>query len=155
MSEDIATTDAPVEVDQQEQQQETQTFTQADVDRIVRERIKRERDRFADYDDLKVKASEKATAEERIAALEQQITDANTTALRARVQARFGVSEEDADLFLTASDEETLIKQAQRLSERESERKKQGNVVPREGKNPKVTDDDPRREFLRNLMGNQ
>lgn len=38
--------------------QPAQTFTQADVDRIVSERLSRERARYADYDDLKAKASE-------------------------------------------------------------------------------------------------
>lgn len=36
---------------------ETQTFTQADIDRIVSERITRERQKFADYNDLKSKAA--------------------------------------------------------------------------------------------------
>lgn len=34
------------------------TFTQADIDRIVTERVSRERGKFADYDDLKSKASQ-------------------------------------------------------------------------------------------------
>ena len=40
--------------------EETQqkTFTQEDVDRIVGERIKREREKYADYDDLKAKAND-------------------------------------------------------------------------------------------------
>ncbi|ASR85411.1 scaffolding protein [Mycobacterium phage Cain] len=37
---------------------EGKTFTQADVDRIAGERAARERAKFGDYDDLKVKASE-------------------------------------------------------------------------------------------------
>ena len=39
----------------------------------------------------------------------------------------------DRDLFLTGTDEDTLTAQAKRLAERESERKKTGNVAPREG----------------------
>src|SRR5215470_14375105 len=34
------------------------TFTQADVDRIVADRLGRERGKYADYDDLKTKASQ-------------------------------------------------------------------------------------------------
>lgn len=48
-------------------------------------------------------------------------TDAETAsvdALRWRVAARFGIGEEDADLFLTGSDEDTLARQAGRLKER-------------------------------------
>lgn len=129
--------------DQQVQDQET-TFTQADVDRIVKERAERiAKQRFADYDDLKAKAGAASTAEERLAALEQELTSTKTEALRAKVAGRYGISAEpgedgksDADLFLTGTDEDTLIAQAKRLSERESERKKNGNVAPREGNSP-------------------
>lgn len=114
-------------------EQQEQTFTQADIDRIVRERVKREREKYADYDELKAKAGEKATAEERIAALEKEIERANREALKRRVQAAHGIPDEDADLFLTGTDEETLTAQAKRLAARESERKKQGNHVPKEG----------------------
>jgi colicin import membrane protein len=43
---------------------------------------------------------------------------ARTDALRFRVAAQHGISEEDADLFLTGTDAETLTKQAVRLKER-------------------------------------
>ena len=127
------------------------TFTQVDVDRIVRERVKREREKFADYDDLKSKAEGAKSAEERIAALEQEIQATKREAMRRRVQAAHGISDEDADLFLTGTDEDTLAAQAKRLAARESERKKQNNVSPREGNTPKAGDD-PMREFTRGLF---
>ena len=117
-------------------EEKAEAFTQADVDRIVRERVKREREKFADYDDLKKAAGDKATAEERIAKLEQEIKASQHEALKRRVQAAHGISDEDADLFLTGSDEDTLTAQALRLAAREDERKRQGNHVPREGNNP-------------------
>lgn len=40
------------------------TFTQADVDGIVKERLRRERERYADYDQLKAKAAKFDEAEE-------------------------------------------------------------------------------------------
>lgn len=43
---------------------------------------------------------------------------ATAEALRFRVAAKHGISDEDADLFLTGSDAETLEKQAARLMER-------------------------------------
>ena len=59
-----------------EQNQADGSFTQADVDRMIAERLKRERDKYKDYRDLQAKAAEfdkvaeaKKTAEER--ALEQ------------------------------------------------------------------------------------
>lgn len=135
----------------QEQGQEA-AFTQADVDRIVKERIERERKRFADYDELKAKAGEKATAEERLAELEKRYEEAETRATRASIASEYGISAEDRDLFLTGSDEETLTAQAKRLADRESERKKRNNHVPNEGSNPSPPSDD-RRDFVRRLTG--
>lgn len=43
---------------------------------------------------------------------------AASDALRWRTAARFGISDDDAELFLTATDEATLARQAQRLAER-------------------------------------
>lgn len=133
------------------EQAQERTFTQADIDKAVKERVARERAKFADYDDLKAKAGGVATAEERIAALEKQLQETSREALRRRVQAAHGIADEDADLFLTASDEETLTAQAKRLAERTSERKQNNNVVPREGNTPKPADD-PMREFVRGVF---
>ena len=134
------------------QQEKEQSFTQADVDRIVKERVQRERAKYADYDDLKTKAGEKATADERLAELEKRYADAEARALRANVANAHGISAEDRDLFLTGTDEETLTAQAKRLAERESERKKRSNHVPTEGKNPPATASDER-AFVRDLFG--
>ena len=56
-------------------QQQEESFTQADVDRIIRERVKREREKFADYDSLKAAAEGAKTAEQRIADLEQRLAE--------------------------------------------------------------------------------
>ena len=144
--------EAPEQDQGAEDKQQEQTFTQADVDRIVRERVKREREKFADYDDLKAKAGEKVTAEERLAELEKRYADAETRATRANIASEYGITAEDRDLFLTGSDEETLTAQAKRLAERESERKKRSNHVPNEGSNPQPPSDD-RRAFVRRLTG--
>ena len=44
-------------------QDKTQTFTQADIDRIVADRLSRERSKFSDYDDLKNHANRLADIE--------------------------------------------------------------------------------------------
>lgn len=136
--------------------QEQQSFTQADVDRIVADRLKREREatktKYADYDDLKTKAAGAKTLEDRIAEIEQRAKTAEAKALRAEIANAHGISAEDRDLFLTGVDEETLTAQAKRLSERESERKKQGNHVPREGETKKPPTDNLR-DFTRTLFG--
>lgn len=133
---------------------EGQTFTQADVDRIVSERVKRAEAKYADYDDLKAKVGEKASADDRIAKLEADLRASQREALKRRVQAAHGISDEDADLFLTGADEDSLTAQAKRLAERESERKKQGNRAPKEGTTTGAGDD-PMREFASRIFGNE
>lgn len=129
---------------------------QSEVDKIVAKVRAEERrkatERFKDYDELKAKAGEKQTLEERIAEMEQRTAQAVATALRSDIAAEFGISKEDRDLFLTASDEDTLRAQAKRLADRDAERKKNPPRVPKEGT---VTDptDSQDREFARQLFG--
>jgi hypothetical protein len=107
-------------------------------------------DRLAELEDANKseiqKASDKATAAEKAAA------EAKAEALRWKVAAKHGITEEDADLFLTGTDEETLTKQAQRLTERVTDRKKNGNHVPREGSTTTKPKEDEMREFTRRLF---
>lgn len=123
---------------------EGKTFTQADIDAAVDKAAAKIRaderrkvsERYADYDDLKAKAEGAKTAEDQIAELKQEIEATKHEALRRRVQAAHQISDEDADLFLTGADEDSLVAQAKRLTERESDRKKNGNHVAREGNTP-------------------
>jgi hypothetical protein len=138
--------------------------TQDELNAVLKDRIARERSKFADYKDLQVKAAKldeieqanKTEAEktaERIATLERELEATRTTALRSRIQAKFGIDDEDADLFLTATDEDTLTKQAQRLADRVEERKKSGAQAPLAGRTPtKTAGDDGMREFARALV---
>lgn len=141
--------------------QQGTVFTQAEVDRIVGDRVTRERAKYADYDELKTKAGQATTAEERIAALEQKLSTTEASALRTRIAAKFSISTEpgkddspsDADLFLTGADEATLTKQAERLAGRVADRKKQGNVAPKEGTtSTSGSEDSELRETARQLF---
>lgn len=135
------------------EQQQEETFKQEDVDRIVKERLERERAKFADYDDLKAKAEGAKSVEEKLAELEAKHAEAEARALRSDVAAKHGISAEDRDLFLTGSDETTLTAQAKRLAERVAEQKRQGNRAPREGgTTSEGKDDGEMREFARNLF---
>ncbi len=95
--------------------------------------------------------SELEKANEKALAAEKAAEKAQADALRLRVALKHNVSDEDADLFLTGTDEETLTKQAQRLTDRGSERKPK-NRVPREGTPPREAPEDEMREFTRNLF---
>lgn len=136
--------------------------SQDDLNKIISERVQRERAKYAGFDELKAKASqfdeleqskksELDKATERLAALEAERDAERSASLRFRIAAKHGISDEDADLFLTGTDEETLKRQAERLAGREADRKKQGNHVPREGGNPKPPND-PEREAARQLF---
>ena len=146
--------EAGVEVEANEQQ--AATFTQADLDaataKVRNEERRKAASRYADYDDLKAKAGEKQTAEERLAELEQKYAAAEARSLRAEIASNHGISAEDRDLFLTGTDEETPTAQAKRLAERASEPKKIGNHVPNIGNNPQPPSDD-RLSFVRALTG--
>jgi hypothetical protein len=114
-------------------EQQGQVITQADVDRIVKDRVARVQAKYADYDDLRVRAEGAKTVEEKLAELEGKYSAAEARALRSDIAAKHGISAEDRDLFLTGTDESTLTAQAERLAAREADRKKQGNVAPKEG----------------------
>lgn len=144
--------------------QET-TFTQADVERIVKERLAQQaKNKFGDYEDLKTKAGDALTLEQRVAEMETRATKAEAEALRSRVAATFGVSTKkgpngepsDADLFLTGADESTLTAQAQRLAGREEDRKKQGNYAPKEGQAPSSSgESEDLRDFTKKLFNKE
>lgn len=136
--------------------QAERTFTQAEVDQIVKDRAERlYKQRVGDVDikELKARAEGAKTAEDRIADLEKQVTATQHEALRRRVQAAHGITDEDAALFLTGADEDALTAQAKRLAGREAGRKKQGNRAPSEGNNPPSGDTGDDREFVRRLFG--
>lgn len=135
------------------EQQQEQTFTQADVDRIVKERITRVEAKYADYSELKTKAEGAKTVEQKLADLEQKHAEAEARALRSDIAAKFSISAEDRDLFLTGADESTLTAQAKRLAAREADRKKQGNVAPKEGDTTTTgKNDSDMREFAKELF---
>lgn len=129
------------------------TFTQADVDRIVRERVAREKAKYADYDDLKATAAGAKTVEQQLDEMRAQTAKAQRDALAARIAAKHQIPPEDADLFLTGTDEDTLNAQAQRLAARETAGRKHGNYVPNEGVTPKNPATDELRGFARQLFG--
>lgn len=125
----------------------------------AREQEKRAKDnanaakRLAEIEEAQKSEAEKSA--DRIKALEGEAASAKRDALRFKVASKYGIGDEDADLFLTGSDEESLTKQAERLAARTQERKKQGNRVLKEGTSTtsSSTGEDAEREFVRDLFG--
>ncbi|MDH6279349.1 hypothetical protein [Prescottella agglutinans] len=146
----------------QEQAQEAdapQVFTAEYVEKLRKENAKHRTEakanaeaaqRLAEIEDAN--KSETQRLSEALTAAERDRDSARTEALRLRIATKYGVSDEDADLFLTGSNEEALTKQAERLAARESDRKKNGNHVPREGTNPKSSGNNELNEFTRTLF---
>lgn len=123
--------------------------SQEDLNRIIAARVERAKAAFADYGDLQAKAakldeieqankSEVEKAMDRAAAAERERDAERANALRLRIAAKHGISDEDADLFLTGGDEQSLTKQAERLASRVAAANDQtlrnGTRVPREGR---------------------
>lgn len=98
--------------------------------------------RLAEIEEAQKTEAEKAA--DRIKQAEADTEKARAEALRLRIAAKHGISDEHADLYLTGTDEETLTKQAEGLSKLASDRKKNGNVVPREGSTSTAAPDDER-----------
>lgn len=144
------------------QQEQGKSFSQEDVNRIVSARLKEQAEnKFGDYEELRKQANGAKTVEQKLADLEKRYADAEVQALRTSVAAEHGISTKrgpngepsDADLFLTGTDADTLAAQAKRLSERASDRKKQGNVAHREGGTTSTgKGDDELREWARGVF---
>ena len=136
------------------EEKQAETFNQADVDRIVAERLKREREatktKYGDYDELKAKAAGATTLEERVAEIERQAKESESRALRAEVANAKGLTPNQAKRLVGATREE-LEADADDLLKDIGAQKKSGNHVPREGNNPK-SGDDPLREYARGLF---
>lgn len=140
-----------------EQQEQTKTFTQEEVNRILTARLREQAEKkFGDYNDLKAKAEGAKTVEQKLAELETKHAEAEARALRADIASKYGISPEDRDLFLTGSDADALEAQAKRLAERVADQKKNGNRAPKEGRDVVTTispKDAAKREWLQSLNG--
>ena len=101
------------------------------ADRVARAEKKAEA-KYADYDVLKAAAAELAAIKEAnkseaekmadaLRAAEDRAKQAESAAMRARIQAAHGISNEDAELFLTGTDEAALTKQAEQLAKLRAE----------------------------------
>jgi len=83
------------------------TFTQAEVDQIVKDRLARERAKFADYDDLKARAAEADKSKSQLDKMQEQL---DTMSRRAEASERAATIREVADELKIS------VKQASRLT---------------------------------------
>lgn len=105
----------------------------------AREQEKKAKENAAARSELDALKQSQLSAEERLLAerdqAAQRAAQAEAEAMRWRIAARNGISDEDAELFLTGSDEETLSKQAERFKEL-SVKPSKGTHVPGVGNQP-------------------
>lgn len=124
---DTQQAEAP-QADAKAEETEGKTFDADYVDKLRKEAAKYRTEakanadaakRLAEIEDANKSEVEKAT--QRIAVAEAARDAAHAEMIRFRVAAKYGISDDDADLFLTATDEESLTRQAERLAARNSE----------------------------------
>jgi hypothetical protein len=143
------------------------TFTQEEFDAALRDAVTAEvektaakiraeerrkvSERFADYDDLKAKAEGATTLEDRVAEIERQAQESEARAMRAEVANAKGLTPTQAKRLVGATREQ-LEADADELIKDIGAQTKQGNHVPREGKNPKAGGSNELGEFTKNLF---
>lgn len=96
--------------------------------------------------------SEAEKAAERLTKAEQRAAEAEARALRREVALDHRLSKDDAGLLDGMTDEDAMRRLAERLSQQEADRTKNGNRVPREGANPSAPEDKSR-TVVRDLFG--
>lgn len=114
-----------------------------DAERRARNSAEREAKQLkARLDEIEAATLSKEEKAHKLAAeAEARAAAAEASAMRYKVAAKEGITDEDAELFLTGADEATLLKQATRLGElikqvTELSKKPAGLHVPAEGRNP-------------------
>lgn len=130
--------------------------TQADLDRIIQDRVARVKNQYADYDDLKAKAREVETLQSRITELE-----ATNTELDGKVKT-FETEKERAALVSDVAKEKKVPANALRGNTREELEahadtladlfKPSGPIIPGQERTPEKVGDDSLREFTRQLF---
>ncbi len=100
--------------------------------------------------------TETQKAHDRVAAAEAEVAKVPTLvteALKAHLVDLHKIGEEDAELFLTASNPDLLLKQVDRLMARSAPAPKTPNHVPREGANPTAPENEARDSVRRLFSG--
>lgn len=100
------------------------TFTQDEVNKIVAERLKREREKYADYDELKARAADADRSKsaldklaEQVKSLEERAAKAELAALRAEVAEAKGLTAKQARRLQGSTREELLADADELLAE--------------------------------------
>ena len=150
MSENTGNNTAEAGEQQSNQEQPESTFSQEDVNRIVQERLQREREKYSDYDELKTAAeraqeleAEKQTLAERVAefeAKEEQQKLVNSVAEATGIPAAALKGDTKEELEAHAEVLKSLMKTT-------------GPVIPGQEKRPHKVEESDERKAVRGLFG--
>ena len=140
-------TDKTVEVgkspDTPDEKPADKLFTQEDVNKIIADRLQREKRKSQDGDsDFKSKYEE----------VTSELDGIKLQLARAKAQAKYKIDDDVAEVFLTGADEDTVMKQAELLSTRLLPGT--AGSSPKEGSNPSSGADESI-SFLRKVTGRQ
>lgn len=113
---------------QDDAQNTEKTFTQAELDAIVRDRLKRDREKYADYDSLKEKAarldeieaankSELEKANEKVKSLQEKLDSIEKAQEISAMRTKIATENNVPTDLLTGDTEEECTAQAEKLKE--------------------------------------
>lgn len=160
---DDATRQEHEESVRQEAEDKGKTLTQAEVDKIVADRVARERKKFADYDDLKKKAAKLRQIEDgqkteaqklndQLAAQSIELQELRVEKIRRAAASAAGLDPDLAE-FITAADEGEATEQARKLAERLKANTKSTAPDFKQGTRSTPPPTRSRDELLRGLAG--
>lgn len=142
--------------------------TQEEFDAAIKARLSREKEKYADYDQLKSRVEElekengglkstieatnqsKADADKQLEEMQNQIAGYETASLRTRVALQYGLPYDLADR-LQGTDEDSFKEDAERLA---GFMKPVSKVAPVKSTEPIVPKEDDERTMYRNLVQN-
>ncbi|TLM87215.1 hypothetical protein [Pseudarthrobacter sp. NamE5] len=132
--------------------------TQADLDRIIQDRVARVKTSFADYDDLKAKAAQVDGFQSRISELEAtnteldgKVKDFESKAERAQIVSQVAEAKGVPASALRGNTREELEAHADDIA---SLLKPSAPVIPGQERTPGVVPDSPERQAVKSLFGN-
>lgn len=136
--------------------QYTPPATQADLDRIIQDRVARVKNQYADYDDLKAKAGQVEGFQSRITELEatntqlgDKVKGFETEKKRSALVASIAKDKKVPADALRGSTTEELEAHADQLAEL---LKPSGPIIPGQERTPGIVQDSADREFARKLF---
>lgn len=147
-------TESEATTEQQAEQKPTETveFWKAKA-REQEKRAKENADaakRLGEIEEAQKSEAEKAS--ERTAQAEKRAAEAEARVLRRDVAIEHKLSQDDAALLDSLTDEDAMRRLAERLATASEDKRKKNNVSPREGTNPSSSDGGLDRDFVRQLF---